>query len=37
LLFVIAHTGRTEEGQAVKVTRHVPGRGWKLRYGAPLD
>lgn len=35
-LLVITHTGRTEQGQAVEVTRHVLGRGWKLRYGVPL-
>jgi len=37
LLLVITHTGRTEDGRAVEVTRHVLGRGWTLRYGVPLS
>lgn len=36
LLLVITHTGRTEDGRVVEVTRHVLGRGWTLRYGVPL-
>ncbi|HWU08040.1 MAG TPA: UTRA domain-containing protein [Streptomyces sp.] len=36
LLLTITHTGRTESGQVVEVTRHVLGRGWTLRYGVPL-
>ncbi|MEV7715398.1 UTRA domain-containing protein [Streptomyces sp. NPDC088270] len=37
LLLAITHIGRTEDGRAVEVTRHVLGRGWTLRYGVPLD
>ncbi|WP_329326701.1 UTRA domain-containing protein [Streptomyces sp. NBC_01689] len=37
LLLTITHTGRTEDGRTVEVTRHVLGRGWTLRYGVPLD
>ncbi|MFD9496855.1 UTRA domain-containing protein [Streptomyces sp. NPDC060005] len=37
LLLAITHVGRTEDGRVVEVTRHVLGRGWKLRYGVPLD
>lgn len=37
LLLVITHTGRTADGRAVEVTRHVLGRGWTLRYGVPLN
>lgn len=37
LLLTITHTGRTEDGQAVEVTRHILGRGWTLRYGVPLS
>lgn len=37
LLLTITHTGRTESGRVVEVTRHVLGRGWTLRYGVPLD
>lgn len=36
-LLAITHVGRTEDGRVVEVTRHVLGRGWKLRYGVPLD
>ncbi|MFJ4577500.1 UTRA domain-containing protein [Streptomyces sp. NPDC088846] len=37
LLLAITHIGRTKDGRAVEVTRHVLGRGWTLRYGVPLD
>ncbi|MFD8822103.1 UTRA domain-containing protein [Streptomyces sp. NPDC059605] len=37
LLLTITHTGRTEDGRAVEVTRHVLSPGWTLRYGVPLD
>ncbi|MFY1675482.1 UTRA domain-containing protein [Streptomyces sp. WMMC905] len=37
LLLNITHTGMTEDGRVVEVTRHVLGRGWTLRYGVPLD
>lgn len=37
LLLTITHTGRTEDGRVVEVSRHVLGRGWTLRYGVPLD
>ncbi|MGW1364846.1 UTRA domain-containing protein [Streptomyces chartreusis] len=37
LLLTITHTGRTEDGRTVEVTRHVLSRGWTLRYGVPLD
>ncbi|MFF9345324.1 UTRA domain-containing protein [Streptomyces sp. NPDC014773] len=36
LLLTITHTGRTEDGRAVEVSRHILGRGWTLRYGVPL-
>lgn len=36
-LLVITHTGRTEDGRTVEVTRHVLAPGWTLRYGVPLD
>jgi GntR family transcriptional regulator len=37
LLLTITHVGRTKDGRAVEVTRHVLGPGWTLRYGVPLD
>jgi GntR family transcriptional regulator len=33
----VTHVGRTAEGRVVEVTRHTLGRGWTLRYAAPLD
>ncbi|MFJ1664617.1 UTRA domain-containing protein [Streptomyces anthocyanicus] len=37
LLLTVTHVGRTAEGRVVEVTRHTLGRGWTLRYAAPLD
>lgn len=36
-LLAITHTGQTDSGKTVEVTRHVLGPGWTLRYGVPLD
>lgn len=36
LLLTITHTGTTEDGRVVEVSRHILGRGWTLRYGVPL-
>lgn len=36
LLLTITHTGSTEDGRVVEVSRHTLGRGWTLRYGVPL-
>ncbi|MFE2490079.1 UTRA domain-containing protein [Streptomyces mirabilis] len=33
----INHIGATADGRVVEVTQHVLGKGWKLRYAAPLD
>ncbi|MGC5401740.1 UTRA domain-containing protein [Streptomyces sp. DT20] len=35
-LLTITHTGYTEDGRAVEVTRHTLGPGWKLRFDVPL-
>ncbi|WP_331720244.1 UTRA domain-containing protein (plasmid) [Streptomyces sp. NBC_00289] len=32
----INHIGATADGRVVEVTQHVLGKGWKLRYAAPL-
>lgn len=37
LLINILHTGRTEDGRTVELTRHVLSPGWTLRYGVPLS
>ncbi|MFJ8982920.1 UTRA domain-containing protein [Streptomyces sp. NPDC102282] len=37
LLLTITHTGCTEDGRTVEVTKHVLSPGWTLRYGVPLD
>ncbi|MFD8954607.1 UTRA domain-containing protein [Streptomyces xanthophaeus] len=37
LLLTITHTGTTEDGRVVEVSRHTLGRGWTLRYGVPLN
>jgi GntR family transcriptional regulator len=36
LLLTITHTGRTEDGRTVEVSKHVLSPGWTLRYGVPL-
>lgn len=35
-VLTITHIGATAEGRVVEVTQHVLGKGWKLRYAAPL-
>ncbi|KJS53216.1 hypothetical protein VM98_26600 [Streptomyces rubellomurinus subsp. indigoferus] len=35
-LLQILHVGRTEQGRAVEVTRHVLGAGWTLRFSVPV-
>lgn len=35
-VLTINHVGRTDDGRVVEVTQHVLGKGWKLRYAAPL-
>ncbi|WP_329046689.1 GntR family transcriptional regulator [Streptomyces sp. NBC_01422] len=35
-LLTITHTGYTEDGRVVEVTRHTLGSGWRLRYEVPL-
>lgn len=37
LLLTITHTGTTEDGRVVEVSRHTLSRGWTLRYGVPLN
>lgn len=37
LLLTITHTGTTDDGRVVEVSRHTLGRGWTLRYGVPLN
>ena len=34
-VLTISHIG-TADGRVVEVTQHVLGKGWKLRYAAPL-
>jgi GntR family transcriptional regulator len=36
-LLRITHTGTTEAGRAVEVTRHLLAPGWRLLYSVPLD
>ncbi|MER5886975.1 UTRA domain-containing protein [Streptomyces sp. NPDC001941] len=35
-VLTISHIGETADGRVVEVTQHVLGKGWKLRYAAPL-
>ncbi|WP_432158238.1 GntR family transcriptional regulator [Streptomyces sp. bgisy153] len=35
-LLTITHTGVTQDGRVVEVTRHTLGPGWKLRFEVPL-
>lgn len=35
-VLTISHIGATADGRVVEVTQHVLGKGWKLRYAAPL-
>ncbi|MET8130158.1 UTRA domain-containing protein [Streptomyces sp. NPDC005065] len=35
-VLTITHVGQTADGRVVEVTQHVLGKGWKLRYAAPL-
>ncbi|MFI5752559.1 UTRA domain-containing protein [Streptomyces sp. NPDC051644] len=35
-VLTISHIGATADGCIVEVTQHVLGKGWKLRYAAPL-
>ncbi|MFJ2883384.1 UTRA domain-containing protein [Streptomyces sp. NPDC087272] len=35
-VLTITHIGATAEGRVVEVTQHVLGKGWRLRYAAPL-
>ncbi|MFJ7209492.1 UTRA domain-containing protein [Streptomyces sp. NPDC098789] len=35
-VLTINHIGATADGRIVEVTQHVLGKGWKLRYAAPL-
>jgi DNA-binding GntR family transcriptional regulator len=36
LVLQILHTGRTADGRAVEVTKHVLGPNWTLRFSVPL-
>lgn len=35
-VLTINHIGATADGRVVEITQHVLGKGWKLRYAAPL-